>query len=92
VVSRRGNVVIVVVVDGRIRVDASAPHWVVRMAFPEVDPVHVIPSEEYASWFVPSPPATHLVPFHASAIQLVDKTPFPEAEAVQVIPSDEYAS
>jgi hypothetical protein len=58
----------------------------------EVTAVHVSPSEEYASWFVPEPPATHFVPFHATAEQAVVKTSFPEADAVHVIPSDEYAS
>ena len=88
----RGTAVGVVVdVDGRTRVDATAKQASVRTPFPEVDTVHVIPSEEYASVFVPKPPATHRVPFHATALQVFVNSAVPEAEAVHVIPSEEYA-
>jgi hypothetical protein len=37
---------VVVDVDGRTRVDATAKQEIVNSAFPEVDAVHVIPSVE----------------------------------------------
>jgi hypothetical protein len=61
------------------------------MVFPDVDAVHVIPSEEYATRFVPEPPTTHRAPFQAIVSHIVNRE-FAEVDAVQVIPSDEYAS
>jgi len=40
---------------------------VVKMPFPDVDAVQVIPFGEVASWLVPVPTATHMEPFHATA-------------------------
>ena len=65
---------------------------VVITPVPEADAVHVIPSDEYASVSPPSPPATHIIPFHATAKTVVVITPVPEVDPVHVIPSDEYAS
>ena len=61
------------------------------MAFPFVDAVQFIPSEEYARRFVPIPPATQIDPLYATAIECVNKA-FPLVEKVQFFPSDEYAS
>ena len=47
--------------------NTSSP--VVRILFPDVEPVHTIPSREVAIVFVPDPTATHNDPLHA--------TPFP---------------
>jgi len=38
---------------GNTRREAIPKVWLVNTAFPEVDAVHVIPSEEYARTFVP---------------------------------------
>jgi hypothetical protein len=71
---------------------ASALQAYVKIAFPEVDMAHVIPSEEYASLFVPRPPATHRIPFQASVLHPAEEnTDAPELEAFHVIPSEEYA-
>jgi Na+/phosphate symporter len=59
--------------------------------FPLVDALQVIPSLEYAKLFVPSPPATQRVPFHAIANAFVLIIVFPLVDALQVIPSLEYA-
>ena len=64
----------------------------VIIEFPDVEAVHVIPSDEYASLFVPVPPAIHKEPFHATDKHCVVKIELPFAEAVQLIPSYEYAS
>jgi hypothetical protein len=61
------------------------------MVFPDVDAVHVIPSDEYATRFVPEPPTTHRAPFQAIALHDVNRE-FAEEDAVQFIPSYEYAS
>ena len=40
------------------------------IAFPEEEGVQFIPSDEYARRLPPSPPATHVEPFHATARQI----------------------
>ena len=57
----------------------------------EVAPVQVIPSLEYAIELVPSPTATHIIPFHATYRPLVEKIDVDEVAPVQVVPSLEYA-
>jgi hypothetical protein len=61
---------------------------------PDVEPVHVIPSYEYARVSPPEPPiapaATHILPLHATAKPVSVITELPDVEAVHVIPSDEY--
>jgi hypothetical protein len=68
---------------------ATAKQVDVNTAFPDDDPVHVIPSDEYPRRLSPAPPPTQRVPFHATAFIPPLNIPSPEVEAVHVIPSDE---
>jgi hypothetical protein len=46
-------------------------------------PFHVVPFTDHAKLFVPAPPASHIWPFHASALTLVVNTLLPPATAVK---------
>jgi hypothetical protein len=64
-------------------------HMTVKREFPLTEAVHVTPSYEYASLLTPTPPATHLLPFHATTRQDVVKIEVPDDEPFHIIPSYE---
>jgi hypothetical protein len=73
-------------------IEPELPDVPANIEFPDVDCVHVIPSELYA--ITPdvgdpleAPPATHKEPFHATAFALPVKSELPLEEADQLKPS-----